>query len=398
MKSKVKLLITIIIFFTTIICFNELCAKNLIECKKGDIYQCETEYSYELRFEDIDVPNNSVHAIENNDGCINVEENWENNILGDIDEFFGAIPTPDNFGQSKTGITIYANKPGNARINLSKRGETITLNIEVVESQKTKDKKEKEKLEKELAKIEEKREYYNSNKRMPATWATSTPNYENVVKWISGLQSVEGQDQIGKIFSELAESPQCLGGLIAARDVLKEAQRKYLLQEPTKTQVNQYSKALEEVIKAKAKGESVENAANKEFHSSKENVDNTIKEIEEKIMALLPKKEGESREPKPNFTDVLTNIEDYTPKQDDTDNSKVEEMTGKILSIITSIGMVLAVIVPAILGVKYMLGSVEEKAEYKKGMIPYVVGAFLLFGICTFVKVLQQFGESINNI
>ena len=39
-----------------------------------------------------------------------------------------------------------------------------------------------------------------------------------------------------------------------------------------------------------------------------------------------------------------------------------------------------AVVLVAFLGIKYMLGSAEEKAEYKKDMIPYLVGAFLLFG------------------
>lgn len=45
-----------------------------------------------------------------------------------------------------------------------------------------------------------------------------------------------------------------------------------------------------------------------------------------------------------------------------------------------------------------MLGSVEEKAEYKKDLVPYVVGAFLLFGIGTILKIIISIGNSINNI
>ena len=48
------------------------------------------------------------------------------------------------------------------------------------------------------------------------------------------------------------------------------------------------------------------------------------------------------------------------------------------------------------MGIKYMLGSVEEKADYKKDMIPYLIGAVLLFAITVIVKVLQQIGQSIN--
>ena len=32
-----------------------------------------------------------------------------------------------------------------------------------------------------------------------------------------------------------------------------------------------------------------------------------------------------------------------------------------------------------IIGIKYILGSVEEKAEYKQTMWPYVLGAVLIF-------------------
>ncbi len=37
------------------------------------------------------------------------------------------------------------------------------------------------------------------------------------------------------------------------------------------------------------------------------------------------------------------------------------------------------VIILIAIGIKYMLGSVEEKVEYKKHMMPYVLGAFVLF-------------------
>lgn len=51
-----------------------------------------------------------------------------------------------------------------------------------------------------------------------------------------------------------------------------------------------------------------------------------------------------------------------------------------ILTLVTNIAMILAVVVVAILGVKYMIGSTEEKAEYKKSLLPYLVGAVLVFG------------------
>ena len=43
-----------------------------------------------------------------------------------------------------------------------------------------------------------------------------------------------------------------------------------------------------------------------------------------------------------------------------------------------------------------MLGSVEDKAEYKQDMIPYLIGALLLFGITGFLKILIAIGQKIS--
>ena len=41
-----------------------------------------------------------------------------------------------------------------------------------------------------------------------------------------------------------------------------------------------------------------------------------------------------------------------------------------------------------ILAIKYMLGSVEEKAQYKKTMFPYVIGCVLIFGITNILAII----------
>lgn len=56
-------------------------------------------------------------------------------------------------------------------------------------------------------------------------------------------------------------------------------------------------------------------------------------------------------------------------------SSDLTDFGGRILGIIQTIGVVLAVVILAILGIKYMMGSAEEKADYKKSFIPYIVGA-----------------------
>ena len=100
------------------------------------------------------------------------------------------------------------------------------------------------------------------------------------------------------------------------------------------------------------------------------------------------------------FVDVLDNIDGYSKPGDldDATSQKIESAASIILSAITSIGVVIAIVILAVLGVKYMLGSVEEKAEYKKDLVPYLIGACLLFGISTFVKIFMQWGQTISNL
>ena len=62
-----------------------------------------------------------------------------------------------------------------------------------------------------------------------------------------------------------------------------------------------------------------------------------------------------------------------------------------IISYITGIGMAVSVITLVVLGIKYMVGSIEERAEYKKSMIPYLIGAFFVFGISAILTIIMQF-------
>lgn len=95
--------------------------------------------------------------------------------------------------------------------------------------------------------------------------------------------------------------------------------------------------------------------------------------------------------------DVTKNINGYKPGDIDSGSaSKIESKTSKILTVISNIGIAISVIILAILGVKYMFGSVEDKAEYKQDMIPYIIGALLLFGITGFLKILIAIGEKIG--
>lgn len=70
--------------------------------------------------------------------------------------------------------------------------------------------------------------------------------------------------------------------------------------------------------------------------------------------------------------------------------NQVVDIGNQIIGIITTVGVVVSVIILLVLGIKYMMGSASEKAEYKKTMIPYLVGAVLIFGASAITTVVVQ--------
>ena len=54
------------------------------------------------------------------------------------------------------------------------------------------------------------------------------------------------------------------------------------------------------------------------------------------------------------------------------------------------IGIVVGVITLIVIGIKYMVGTVQEKAEYKKTMFSYIIGLVLLISVCSFVQIIYR--------
>lgn len=87
---------------------------------------------------------------------------------------------------------------------------------------------------------------------------------------------------------------------------------------------------------------------------------------------------------------------DYRPSDLTTENAGgLTTIGGKILGMVNTVGVVISVIVLTLIGIKYMIGSVDEKAQYKQTMVPYVIGAVLLMSGTTVVNVLYQLGKNI---
>ena len=77
--------------------------------------------------------------------------------------------------------------------------------------------------------------------------------------------------------------------------------------------------------------------------------------------------------------------------------SEVKTLGGKLMGVLQTAGVVISVIILIVLGIKYMMGSAEEKAEYKKTMLPYVIGAILTFGITNILAIVIDMTKVFTN-
>lgn len=89
-------------------------------------------------------------------------------------------------------------------------------------------------------------------------------------------------------------------------------------------------------------------------------------------------------------------ILDTMSKVDYAKDGGIANVGKNIVSILSTIGVVVAVIILLVIGIKYMVGSASEKAEYKKTMIPYLVGAVLIFGASAIAKVVVSMAQTIT--
>lgn len=72
----------------------------------------------------------------------------------------------------------------------------------------------------------------------------------------------------------------------------------------------------------------------------------------------------------------------------------IKNVADKIVGALQVIGSAAAVIILMVLGFKYLMGSAEEKADYKKSMIPYIVGAIVIFLAPQIAGVIVKFFNS----
>lgn len=98
-------------------------------------------------------------------------------------------------------------------------------------------------------------------------------------------------------------------------------------------------------------------------------------------------------------TDVFadTNLKGVNSGISNFGNRGVGKAINTVIGLLQIAGTGISILMVSILGVKYMLASVGEKAEIKKQAVPIVIGAVLLFGAVNLLGIVETFSNDVVN-
>ena len=89
----------------------------------------------------------------------------------------------------------------------------------------------------------------------------------------------------------------------------------------------------------------------------------------------------------------LGDLNEYV-REPTTSPDKFHEKVNNFITVIHVVGSIASVVALIIIGIRYMYSSVEEKAEYKKTMLGYIIGCALVFSIVNILGVVYDVATS----
>ena len=82
-----------------------------------------------------------------------------------------------------------------------------------------------------------------------------------------------------------------------------------------------------------------------------------------------------------SLDDVMSDADQFVQSGNPTlSNTELQNFSNTVYNIALAVGVVVAVLVGAIIGIKLMASNIETKVEAKKLLIPYVIGCVVVFG------------------
>lgn len=88
------------------------------------------------------------------------------------------------------------------------------------------------------------------------------------------------------------------------------------------------------------------------------------------------------------------NLDSYDDANAGRAGNTVTSIMGAVISLSSTVGAGIAIIMLIVIGIQYVSKGAEGKAEAKKDLTGYIIGAVILFGISGILKLLQMFVDA----
>lgn len=123
-----------------------------------------------------------------------------------------------------------------------------------------------------------------------------------------------------------------------------------------------------------------------------EQVEEAVNKVNGDLGLYTPPNRVSSTETGGSMDETITDAESFidTGKSDTIQTIGLQNFSSTLYNILLTIGIVVAIIVGLIIGIKFILGSIEEKAEIKQLLVPYIVGCVVVFGAFGIWKVVVE--------
>lgn len=89
--------------------------------------------------------------------------------------------------------------------------------------------------------------------------------------------------------------------------------------------------------------------------------------------------------------DISKDLVEYQNADAGRAGNKITNLVGAVISLASTVGAGVAIIMLIVIGMKFVNADPGEKAEAKKDLPGYVVGAVILFGVSGLLRLLQVF-------
>ena len=86
------------------------------------------------------------------------------------------------------------------------------------------------------------------------------------------------------------------------------------------------------------------------------------------------------------------------PESNVIDEPKLKSTSSTVYKVLLTIGICVAVIIGAVLGVQFILGSVEGKAKISEALVPYIIGCIVVFGAFTIWGFVVNMGNDVTGV